>query len=413
MGALLTYLYLCFLPNEIAVFIGSVRFEPYRLFLIFYFFFSVYRGTNGLLFDYEKYLLAAIGWVSISNISTMPGFTGIEPSLIYFLQLWVGYTIGRNAIRSIGSFRVFIGRYLGLILILAPLALYESQNGYRLTHVLASKITGIYAEPSLGQGYFRYGVHRSSTIFSHPILYSVCATAMFIYVISNFYSGFIKSAFLLSIVAALYTAMTSAGFLMVMIIATLLMIERVSKSIHILKPMLVYGGILTLVVIELLSNRGAVKFLMSTLAFNPQTAYMRYAQFEYTKDDIMRSPWFGINGEWTRPIGIPGSVDNYWIIMALEYGLPNLLLMVVFWYKMGRLLYLEREKHAYVFFAYLSLASIGIAALTVHLFDRAQILTYLILGVYAGLLFTVQRQWELKPVASSTVSISRNNFDAK
>ena len=392
MGALLAYLYLCFLPNEIALFIGTVRFEPYRLFLIFYFIYSVYRGTNGIIYKYEKFLLAAVGWVALSNMATMSGLSGLEPSVIYFLQVWVGYTIGRNAIQNIGSFRQFIGNYLWLLLILAPLALYESQNGYRLTHVLASKITGIYAEPNLGPDYYRYGVHRSSTIFSHPILYSVCATAMFIYVISNFYSGFVKSAFFLAIVAALYSAMTSAGFLMVMIIATLLMIERVSKSVLILKPMLVYGGVMMLITIELLSNRGAVKFLMTTLAFNPQTAYMRYAQFEYTKDDIMRSPWFGINGEWTRPPGIPGSVDNYWIVMALEFGLPNLILMVLFWYKMGRLLYLQRESHVYIFFAYLSLTSIGVAALTVHLFDRAQILTYLILGAYTGLLYTVQRQ---------------------
>lgn len=392
MGALLAYLYLCFLPNEIALFIGSIRFEPYRLFLIFYFIYSVYRGTNGIIYKYEKYLLAAVGWVALSNMVTMSGLSGLEPSVIYFLQVWVGYTIGRNAIQNIGSFRQFIDSYLLLLLILAPLALYESQNGYRLTHVLASKITGIYAEPNLGPDYYRYGVHRSSTIFSHPILYSVCATAMFIYVISNFYSGFVKSAFFLAIVAALYSAMTSAGFLMVMIIATLLMIERVSKSVLILKPMLVYGGVMMLITIELLSNRGAVKFLMTTLAFNPQTAYMRYAQFEYTKDDIMRSPWFGINGEWTRPAGIPGSVDNYWIVMALEYGLPNLILMVLFWYKMGRLLYLQRESHVYIFFAYLSLTSIGVAALTVHLFDRAQILPYLILGAYTGLLYTVQRQ---------------------
>lgn len=392
MGALLAYLYLCFLPNEIALFLGSVRLEPYRLFLIGYFVYSVSRGTNGLIYDYEKYLLAAIGWVALSNIATMSGLSGLEPSVIYFLQVWVGYTIGRNAIQNIGSFRQFVGNYLWLLLILAPLALYESQNGYRLTHVLASKITGIYAEPNLGPDYYRYGVHRSSTIFSHPILYSVCATSMFIYVISKFYTGFIKSAFLFAIIAALYSAMTSAGFLMVMITVTLLIIERASKSVLILKPMLVYGGGMLLVAIELLSNRGAVKFLMSTLAFNPQTAYMRYAQFEYTKDDIMRSPWFGINGEWTRPVGIPGSVDNYWIVMALEYGLPNLILMVLFWYKMGRVLYLQSEKHAYIFFSYVSLVSIGVAALTVHLFDRAQILTYLVLGAYSGLLYAAQKK---------------------
>ena len=390
MTSLLTYLYLSFLPNEIAIFLGGVRMEPYRLFLIGYFIYALVNGKNTLQHGFERYLVAALVWVALSNIVRRGG-DGIEPSVIYFLEVWVGYLIGRNAITSIAVFKRYIENYLLLLLIVVPFAIYESQTGHRILHVWASKLSGVYAEHYLGPDYFRYGVHRSSTIFSHPILYSVCASVLFTYVISKAYGGAKKALYSIAVVTSLLTAMTSAGFLMVFLAIILIVIERLSKTINILKPMILYGGAFMLVVIELLSDRGAVKFIMSSLALNPQTAYMRYAQYEYSKDDIMANPLWGTGGEWTRPLGIPGSIDNYWIVMALQFGLFNLVMMVLFWVGLARGLYVIRNASSYFFYAYVSMTALGIAALTVHFFDRAQILAYMLLGTYSGLIVMYRR----------------------
>ncbi|MAE92348.1 MAG: hypothetical protein CMI67_22705 [Pelagibaca sp.] len=364
--------------------------EPYRLFLIGYFLYAQFKGKNKLHHGFERYLVAALVWVALSNI-VRRGADGIEPSAIYFLEVWVGYLIGRNAITSIADFKRYIKNYLLLLLILVPFAIYESQTGHRILHVWASKLTGVYAEHYLGPEYFRYGVHRSSTIFSHPILYSVCASSLFVFVISKAYGSAQKTLFAIAVITALLTAMTSAGFLMVFLALILIAIERLSKTISVLKPMILYSGAFMLVVIELLSDRGAVKLIMSSLALNPQTAYMRYAQYEYSKDDIMANPLWGTGGEWTRPLGMPGSIDNYWIIMTLQFGLFNLIMMVLFWVGLARGLYAVRNVSLYFFYAYVSMTALGVSALTVHFFDRAQILAYMLLGTYSGLILIHRR----------------------
>lgn len=371
------------------------------MFLIGYFVYALIKGKNTLDHGFERYLIAALVWVALSNIMRR-GADGIEPTIIYFLEVWVGYLIGRNAIASISDFKRYIKNYLLLLLLVVPFAIYESQTGHRILHVWASKLTGVYAEHYLGSQYYRYGVHRSSTIFSHPILYSVCASVLFTYVISKAYGGVKKTLFMVAVVTALLTAMTSAGFLMVFLALILIAIERLSKTINVLKPMILYGGAFMLVVIELLSDRGAVKFIMSSLALNPQTAYMRYAQYEYSKDDIMANPLWGTGGEWTRPLGIPGSIDNYWIVMALQFGLFNLVMMVLFWVGLARGLYAIRNASSYYFYAYVSMTALGIAALTVHFFDRAQILAYMLLGAYSGLILLHRRNsfFNRNPLAS-------------
>lgn len=43
-------------------------------------------------------------------------------------------------------------------------------------------------------------------------------------------------------------------------------------------------------------------------------------------DDVMGSPFFGINPEtWTRPDWMIASVDNYWLLVMLRSGIPSLL----------------------------------------------------------------------------------------
>ena len=87
--------------------------------------------------------------------------------------------------------------------------------------------------------------------------------------------------------------------------------------------MLAYVGI------DVLSNRSPIPVLISYLTFNPGNAYMRLLIWDFGSAEVLRHPLFGIGlNNWTRPIWMAASVDNFWLNTAMRYGLPGVLLLV-------------------------------------------------------------------------------------
>jgi hypothetical protein len=105
-----------------------------------------------------------------------------------------------------------------------------------------------------------------------------------------------------------------------------------------------------LVALELLSNRGAFKFLAAGLAFNSGSSYNRVLIFQYGGAEVLRHPVFGIGfGDWERPGWMGSSVDNFWLLIALRHGLPSLTLFAFAIYavlsSLGRLKTEELDRH--------------------------------------------------------------------
>jgi O-antigen ligase len=70
-------------------------------------------------------------------------------------------------------------------------------------------------------------------------------------------------------------------------------------------------------------------FLVNTLAFDPISAAARFDIFRYGMREIAGSPVFGIGfNDWTRPFWKGGSFDNFWLLIAMRYGIPALVFLV-------------------------------------------------------------------------------------
>ena len=70
------------------------------------------------------------------------------------------------------------------------------------------------------------------------------------------------------------------------------------------------------------SNRGPVVLLIETLTFNSGTGWTRIHIWRNGIDDVMRNPIFGIGlNDWTRPFWLTSSVDNFWLLTAMRYGI--------------------------------------------------------------------------------------------
>jgi hypothetical protein len=81
--------------------------------------------------------------------------------------------------------------------------------------------------------------------------------------------------------------------------------------------------------VSLASNRSPVKVFISYLTFSPGSAYNRILIWDYGTAEVGRHPLFGIGfGDWLRPAWMSDSMDNFWLLTAVRYGLPALVFLV-------------------------------------------------------------------------------------
>lgn len=402
-GIVTVFILLIFIPNEVYWSISGVRLEPYRIFLLFIFVLYLPKIVGFKYTKTEFFLLLYCLWVVISFVRNHGLGSGLQSGVIHFLEVFVAFFLGMRVIGNINSLKYNVAVFCALFLFLMPFAFVEASNGYRLFHALAASITNVEYMPYLGEKYIRFGIHRSSTVFSHPILYSITAL-MFIALVFNLYKTKLAVIFSLGLVSTIFTSVTSAAFLMFLINVFMLMLYKISlKKDWIFKFSLI-ALISVLVFVEFMSNRGAVKFIIDLTSFNSDTAYTRYIQWVHVMQNIDRSPIFGVGfADWIRPFWMPPSVDSYWLLMTLRHGYVGVLLVSIFFvltlknhWGMYRA---TKNKIYYVFFV--SIVSLVFAAFTVDLFDRAKPIVYFILGMYNSFL-VLER-----------VKIRKENYEAR
>lgn len=368
---------------EAYFFLGPLRLEPYRLFLMLvtcYMFFnrSIYDEKDKVVFFLGLYCFSAL--ISFVYVH---GASGIESSLILFMEVYISYSLGKFILGSLEEFKKIITFICMIFLLLSPFAAFEANNGYRILHVIVSDLFGTYTIDNLGMDYYRHGLHRASTVFSHPILYSIIAVMLFPFLLL-FNSNKKRYKYAIGLVVAMITSVTSAGILMFLIQIFMLVCRKIEGKFKHIFSSLVFISSFFYLLISFSSNRGPVLVLIQTLALNPQTAYTRYLQWYYAFDDIARNPILG-NGfnEWSRPFWMPLSIDSFWLMTVLQNGYLALLpLCLAFFISMRSYWAAWRLKGELIYFLFfISLFSIVFAGFTVDFFDRAQLMVFFMMGV--------------------------------
>ncbi|AOS97217.1 hypothetical protein AUP74_01786 [Microbulbifer aggregans] len=384
----LIYFALMLIPMELSGFVGDLRLEPYRVFLILVFLFNI-RGMYHLYKnDTIAKWLGFYCFLCLISYLVNHGSAGFQSAAILFLEVWVGYFIGSRIAGDHEAFKKVLRILILAYLILVPFAIMEAQTGYRLLHMWAAKAVGGTATETLGPDYLRYGIHRAGTVFSHPILYSVCAV-MFLPIIYVYYSKLKATLLSSGIFVAMVTSVTSAGVVMAIITLGLYFARKLSLRIPSIFTNISIAFISLFVFVSLFSDRGPVLFFAQVFSFNPQTAYMRYLQWMYASDDIAANPWWGIGfADWSRPHWMPDSVDSYWLITTLQNGYPALIALgIAFILSMKSYWQHWRYTGITIYFAYFcSIISLVFAAYTVDLFDRAPLIVFFAMGMFNSFL---------------------------
>jgi hypothetical protein len=159
---------------------------------------------------------------------------------------------------------------------------------------------------------------------------------------------------------------------------------------------------MTYLAIDLFSTKTPFHVFVNYFTFSKQSAYNRILIFEYGTAEVARHPVLGIGlGDWERPAWMSDSMDNFWLLTAVRYGIPALLLLLGLLlglvYAAGRRKRLppewRRARHAWAF----TLFGITVAAATVHLWNALFVLFLFLIGAGAWLIDA--RPGSVKPEA--------------
>ena len=164
-------------------------------------------------------------------------------------------------------------------------------------------------------------------MFPHPILFGVFCSIF----VANFFYVFRSGRLRKTLLAIGMTFMSlSTGPLLAMLVQFVLIgwqhVLRILPSRWFLLA-LVGGGLLGIV--QLGYPGGLVAFIIETFAFDQQTGWGRTEILHWGSISVREHPFFGIGlNEWVGPWWRKQSVDNFWLVVALRYGLPALIFIV-------------------------------------------------------------------------------------
>ncbi|MEL6423843.1 MAG: O-antigen ligase family protein, partial [Pseudomonadota bacterium] len=219
-----------------------------------------------------------------------------------------------------------MSRYLTIaVIVTIPVAVVEAVTGRLLLNELFRMIPGVSVYYPI-YGPRRLGVDRVQGPFEHQILYGLfCASALTFAVLLRRRPG---SALLTCFASALSM---STGALMAMVLQIgLLSWNWVTKAIKKRWRLLIILIILAYIAVDFLSNRSPIQVFISYATFNAGSGYWRLAIWEYGSQNVIDNPVMGIGmNTWERPNWLhSGSVDNFWLVIAMRTGFPGVLLMM-------------------------------------------------------------------------------------
>ncbi len=314
------------IPAEFPV--GPIRLTPYLAVLLVFslpLFLRLLRQigdkTNRLvlldLFFTLYVLTTAIGIVYTNGLSRI--VFAVSTTITYL----GAYMAGRVLIRRTEDYDAFFRVFFYALVFWLPFAVIELVT----KRMIISEILAHFADPLPRAGNEpRLGLNRVQAFMEHAITYGLLCSL-----------GVVNSFYILRDAPMLWR-LARTGFFAFMTFISLSSAPNIGQGLQflfigwdqVLKGarhkwvLLVILVSVPLLMIQFGTPKGIIGFVIDNLAFDPSTGWGRTLIFQYGWAEAMRHPWFGmgLNADWTRPFWMKPSVDNFWLLMAMRYGLP-------------------------------------------------------------------------------------------
>ncbi len=301
---------------------------------------NVFTGKYGKVYPTDYFFVLHIFWAGVAIYINNPtqmvqqiGSVGME-----FLG---GYAVGRAYIRSTDAFVKLCKLLVFTVCCMIPFALYETLTGRPILVEIIRKLPAVTSVPIINIE-ARLGLERVQGSFAHPIhfgLYCSVAFSLAFVALRGTVSNMRRFITSILIGATGFLALSSGALTAIFIQAALIVWATMFASVKQRWWILVVLFALAYVVVDVLSNRSPIKVFMSYATFSAHNAYWRAIIFDWgvgnvigsVEKGIVGSPIFGIGlNDWIRPHFMnSGSMDNFWLVMAVRYGLPGLILLAI------------------------------------------------------------------------------------
>ncbi len=319
------------LPEELSLSVGNLRLTVTRIILILV---SPYlcvrlaimmRRPDFRLALSDVYVPLAGLWMLVS-VGVMQGAEMATSAGIQTLEFSITYLATRALVRRDDDVLVVIRASCICTSIVGLLSLLDSMSGSFVVHDWFGAFTGYVR---LAQMDFRFGHLRASGTLEHPILLgTVCTLAI---LLSGAMQPWMRWPVRLCCLLGL-TLSVSAGPIGGLLLGLALMAYgRMLRWIR-QKWRLLGAAVGTAILLQVLVSRNPVGPL-TDLTFDPASAYYRTLIWHYGTMSVMQSPIFGIGlyTEWYREEWMSKSVDAFWLMSAMNFGIPGVILIALGW----------------------------------------------------------------------------------
>lgn len=319
------FLFSLLIPTEFSFHVGEFRLTVYRILLLVAIapcFFTVMRGRAGRTLPADWLLCGYSIWVVLALSLHMGWGDGLKSGGILVVESFGAYLLARACIRNERDYAGFIKLLVLVIIGLSLVAIPEALTGKNLLRPHVGHIGG------------RLGLTRAFGPFDHPILFGMfCASAVSLALYVPIKSLQEKGAHVGRaswVTVATFMSVSSGALATCLMQMILALWYRVARGMAAKWRAFSFLLVLAYITIDLISNRPPIHVILHRMTFSAETAYNRLLIWEWgTKHNVVEYPWFGIGfAEWVRPSWMhSASMDNFWLVNMVRYGLPSFLLM--------------------------------------------------------------------------------------
>ncbi|MGB0505148.1 MAG: O-antigen ligase family protein [Pikeienuella sp.] len=377
------------LPTSVSLNLGGLRLSVYRVVLIVMFVpmvLSLMSGKRGKPNVFDYLVIGHSGWALIALIKWGGIAQGIESGGIYIVEYAGAYFLGRLYIRSCDDFNAFAKAYVGVVVWLLIFTIPEALTEIHILHDFFASGMGAPKAPYIDK---RMGLERTFGPFDHPILYGVFSASAFsmsyFVVAERKLMNFRGMGKVFGVTLATFMSASGGPYVVLLIQGFVGGWERVLFDVR-GRWRALFGMFLAVYLwIDLMSTRTPFHVFVTYFTFSTESAYNRINIWNYGTAEVARYPIFGIGlGDWTRPVWMSDSMDNFWLLIAVRYGLPGWAMLVAL--MLGLVIATSRKRevpedwlnarHAWAF----TLFGISVAAATVHLWNALFVLFLFLIG---------------------------------
>ena len=369
------------------IFIGPLRLSIYRFVLLVMFLPCLVMwvtGKAGRKRIPDIMLLLFSIWCAISHIS-IHGIESVQTWGIGFIETLGPYFLARCYIRDADDFYNLIQLQFRIVLVLLPFAIVEFVTGKDIWRDFFAALWQVQVNRGMPP---RGGLTRVQMGFDHPILFGMCVASLLasVHLVLGYRRGLAQRSFKTALVGAVSFMSLSAGPLVSLTVQIfLLFCNGLVRTIRIPWKVLIGLFVFMSLALQLIAKRSLLDIAAGFVVFEPGSYWYRRMIWDYGIASVLNHPLYGIGlNDWERPSYMSSSIDNFWLLLAIRYGLPapSLLLLALLsillalGFKKG----LDNKIAAYRAAFLISITAFFLVGWTVHFWDAGYVLFMFVIG---------------------------------